>query len=292
MGTVWPSVAGHEIVGRIIKLGKNVQEFKENDLVGIGPKRECCNECGDCKRGNTNTCSGSILGMTAGRYFGGFATEIQLPSSYLLKIPDGLDEKRIAPLLCAGGTVFNPLSKYGAPGKKVGVIGIGGLGHIAIKMASKMDMKVFAISTSDSKRQAALDYGAHHYVVSTDKDQMNLLRKEELDIILNTGDQEEIMTYMTALKKVDGVFVQLTCPTTYKTDLNIVQMIFGEYVFAGSCCYSLKQGKEMLDFCNKHQIYAECEYFKWDEFQEAFEKCEKGKVKFRSVVEVTQSISN
>jgi len=285
--SVWPCVCGHEIVGKVLQSGKDVKGLKEGDVVGIGPNRYCCNNCSTCKAGNTNLCLAHSWKLTAGSYFGGFATEIQLPSSYVLKLPDGLDEKLAPSLMCAGGTVYAPLKRYFKEGAKAGIIGIGGLGHLALMMASKMGYRTYAISTSDSKKQLALSFGAHEFVVSKDPEQMKKFYNEEIDMILNTGPSPDVMPYIRGLKKGSGVFVQVAGPDGGNLNLSIAEFIMNQYTFAGSAAFNITDGKEMLEFCAKHKIYPKCEFFEWDKFNDAVDKCANGKVEFRSVVDVS-----
>lgn len=284
--TVWPTVCGHEIIGKINKLGKEVTEFKEGDLVGVGPIRDCCSKCSYCLRGQTNLCSSPTWKFTAGCYFGGFATEIQLPSSYVIKIPDGMDEKLTPSLMCAGGTVFNPIRRFGKPGCKVGVIGIGGLGHLAIMFANKLGYTVYAISTSDSKRNMAIELGAHEYVVSKNEEDMKKFATAEIDLMINTTSTPDIMPYFHGLKKGSGVFIQVGGPEGNNLNLSVADFILNQYTFGGSAAFSIEDAKEMLELCSKHKIYPKCEFFSWENFNDAVDKCANGKVEFRSVVDV------
>ena len=197
-------------------------------------------------------------------------------------------EERLCPsLMCSGGTIWAPLKRYFNSNAKCVVIGIGGLGHLGLMMSSKMGMRTFAISTSDLKKQSALDFGAHEFVNSKNEESMKHFYQEAIDIMINTTSVSDVLPYVRALKKGSGVFVQLGLPDTGKLDLNFAEFILNQWSFAGSAAFSTGDGKEMLEFCAQHKIYPKCEFFSWDNFNEAVNKCENGKVEYRSVVDVS-----
>jgi uncharacterized zinc-type alcohol dehydrogenase-like protein len=285
--SVYPIIAGHEIIGRIYQKGEKATSLKIGDLVGVGPYRDCCEKCDYCLWGRENMCSDTPMKLTIRPWFGGFSTSVQLPCTYVFKIPDGIDESLAPPLMCAGGTVFAPLRKYGKIGGKVAIIGMGGLGHLAVQFASKLGMKTYAISTSDSKKEAIMNLGAHVYVNSSDPDQMKDLMSQKIDLILNTSAASDFTGYMRALKKGSGVFVQIGAPES-EIKISFVEILLNELTFTGSAAANRDDMKRMLEFSMINKIKSVNEVFNFDNFPEAYERTKKG-ANFRVVVEMPKT---
>lgn len=249
----FPAIAGHEIIGTVYELGKSVKEFVVGDLVGVGPMRDCCEECTYCTLGKENLCEAPINKLTINPWFGGFATSVQVPAVYTFKIPDGISPESAPPLMCAGGTVFAPLRKYGKIGGKVAVLGMGGLGHLAVQYASKMGMKTFAVSTSESRKEAITKLGAHEYVNSSDPEQFKKFMGEKIDLIINTTGTGDADVYMRALKKGSGVFVQIGGPES-EFKINVAEILFNEWALVGSAAASKDDMKCVLEFSKNNKV--------------------------------------
>lgn len=285
LGGILPIIAGHEIIGRIHKLGKDVKGLKEGELVGVGPIRECCKNCTYCDYGQTNLCEGVPFKMTIGPWFGGFSTSVQVPSSYVIKIPDGIKEEEAPPLMCAGGTMFNPLRRFGSPGKKCAILGIGGLGHLGVQFASKMGMKTYAVSTSDNKKDLIKKLGAHEYVNSKDNDQFENFKKEKIDLMINTTSSGDAESYMKALRRGGGVFVQVGGPEEqYK--ISPADILLNELILAGSAAASVNDMNLMLEFAKTFGVVSKNEYYSFDDFPKAYKRTAFEKPEFRVVVNV------
>jgi len=278
-------IAGHEIIGRIGLVGSRVKTLKEGDLVGVGTIRDCCEHCDSCISGEDNMCKVIEKRLTIDPWFGGFATSVQLPSTYVFKIPEGISEEDAPPLMCAGCTVFSPLKKWGVIGGKLAVLGMGGLGHLAVQFGSKMGMKTYAVSTSNDKKDAIMKLGAHEYVNSKNQDQFKKFMGEDIDLMLNTTSSGDVETYMRALRKGTGVFVQIGGPEE-AVKLNAIEILLNQWVFAGSAASNRTDTKCMLEFAKTNKVKSVNESFKFEDFPKAYERISKGKPEFRVVVDV------
>ncbi|HEX7988760.1 MAG TPA: NAD(P)-dependent alcohol dehydrogenase, partial [Stenotrophomonas sp.] len=262
-GTQFPCVPGHEIVGRVAAVGAHVSGFKPGDLVGIGCIVDSCKQCDDCDAGLENYCDGMVgtyNGTTAdapGWTLGGYSQEIVVHERYVLRIGHPEDQlAAVAPLLCAGITTYSPLKHWNAgPGKTVGVVGIGGLGHMGIKLAHALGAHVIAFTTSESKREAALALGADEVVVSRDPEAMAAQAKR-FDLIVNTVAAPHDLDAFLALLKRDGAMVLVGAPATPHPSPNVFNMITKRRTLAGSMIGGIPETQEMLDFCAKHKIVA------------------------------------
>jgi uncharacterized zinc-type alcohol dehydrogenase-like protein len=282
---VHPMIPGHEIIGRIYAVGKNVTNVKEGDLVGVGPIRDCCENCEYCISGEDNMCSETKYRLTIDPWFAGFATSVQIPSVYVFKVPEGVKEEEAPPLMCAGCTVYAPLKKWGKIGGKVAILGIGGLGHLAVQMARKMGMKTYAVSTSNAKKDAITKLGANVYINSSDPEQMSRFYSEKIDLILNTTSSGDIQTYMRALRKGSGVFVQIGGPEE-AVKINPIEILLNQWIYVGSAAASRTDTKNMLNFCETNSVQSVNEHFTFEDFPKAYERINKGKPEFRVVVDV------
>jgi len=287
-GTLFPCVPGHEIVGRVTAVGSEVTSHKEGDLVGVGCIVDSCKHCEDCEEGLENYCDhmvGTYNGPTAdapGHTLGGYSQQIVVHERYVLRIKHPEDQlAAVAPLLCAGITTYSPLRHWQAgPGKKVGVVGIGGLGHMGIKIAHAMGAHVVAFTTSESKREAAKALGADEVVVSRNPEEMQAHTKS-FDFILNTVAAPHNLDAFTALLKRDGTMTLVGAPATPHPSPEV----FKRRSIAGSMIGGIPETQEMLDFCAEHGIVADIEMIRADEINEAWERMIKGDVKYRFVID-------
>lgn len=289
-GAKYPAVPGHEIVGVVKSVGKSVSEFKEGDKVGVGCMVDSCGKCDPCKddleqfcdEGSTQT-YGSKDKYSDGHTFGGYAEEIVVDKNFVLKISDSLDFKKVAPLLCAGITTYSPLHHWKVKkGDKVGVIGLGGLGHMGVKLASAMGAKVVMITTSPSKCEDAKKLGADEVLISKDEKQMKK-NKESFDFLLNTIPVGHDMNPYVELLKVDKTMV-LVGAIEELDPLNGANLIIRRKSIAGSLIGGIKETQEMLDFCADHEIHPEVEIIDIQDINEAFKRVQDSDVKYRFVI--------
>jgi len=291
-GTRYPCVPGHEIVGRVSAVGAHVSGFKQGDLVGIGCIVDSCKQCADCEEGLENYCDhmiGTYNSPTAdapGHTLGGYAQQIVVHERYVLRIRHPEDQlAAVAPLLCAGITTYSPLRHWNAgPGHKIGVVGIGGLGHMGIKLAHAMGAHVVAFTTSESKREAALALGADDVVVSRNEAEMTAHTKS-FDFILNTVAAPHDLDVFFALLKRDGTMALVGAPATPHPSPQVFNLITKRRSLAGSMIGGIPETQEMLDFCAERGIVADIEMIRAGEINEAYERMLKGDVKYRFVID-------
>ena len=291
-GTRFPCVPGHEIVGRVSAVGPDVSAFKPGDLVGIGCIVDSCRGCDECADGLENYCDGMVGTYNSptpdapGHTLGGYSQQIVVHERYVLRIRHSEDQlAAVAPLLCAGITTWSPLRHWQVgPGKKVGVVGIGGLGHMGIKLAHALGAHVVAFTTSESKRDAALALGADEVVVSRNKVEMAAHRKS-LDFILNTVAAPHDLDAFLALLKRDGAMTLVGAPATPHPSPNVFSLIMKRRSLAGSLIGGIPETQEMLDFCAEHGIVADIEMIRIEEINAAYERMLKGDVKYRFVID-------
>ncbi|MCC2597111.1 NAD(P)-dependent alcohol dehydrogenase [Pusillimonas sp. MFBS29] len=291
-GTLYPCVPGHEIVGRVSAVGAHVSGFQEGDLVGVGCIVDSCQHCEECEEGLENYCDGMVATYNSatpdapGHTLGGYSQQIVVHERYVLRVRHPEEQlAAVAPLLCAGITTYSPLRHWKVgPGQKVGVVGIGGLGHMGIKLAHAMGAHVVAFTTSESKRQEALALGADEVVVSRNADEMNAHRKS-LDFILNTvAAPHELDDYFVLLKR-DGTMTLVGAPASPHPSPQVFNLIMKRRSLAGSLIGSIPETQEMLDFCAEHGIVADIEMIRADEIEAAYERMLKGDVKYRFVID-------
>lgn len=292
-GTLYPCVPGHEIVGRVAEVGAHVTAHKPGDLVGVGCIVDSCQHCADCAEGLENYCDGMIgtyNGPTPdapGHTLGGYSQAIVVHERYVLRITHPEEQlAAVAPLLCAGITTYSPLRHWGAgPGKKVGVVGIGGLGHMGVKLAHAMGAHVVAFTTSEGKREAARALGADEVVVSRNPDEM-AGHAQGLDFILNTVAAPHDLDAFLALLKRDGTMALVGAPATPHPSPNVFNLIMRRRSLAGSMIGGIPETQEMLDFCAEHGITADIEMIRADGIEDAYERMLKGDVKYRFVMDI------
>jgi len=291
-GTQFPCVPGHEIVGRVSAVGSHVSSFNVGDLVGVGCIVDSCKHCSDCEAGFENYCDtmvGTYNGPTQdepGWTLGGYSQKIVVHERYALRIRHNESQlAAVAPLLCAGITTYSPLRHWKAgPGKKVGVVGIGGLGHMGIKLAHAMGAHVVAFTTSESKRDAAKALGADEVVVSRNPEEM-AAHAQSFDFILNTVAAPHDLDAFLVLLKRDGTMTLVGAPATPHPSPNVFNLIMKRRSLAGSLIGGIPETQEMLDFCAEHGIVADIELIRADEINEAYERMLKGDVKYRFVID-------
>lgn len=290
--TAYPIVPGHEIVGRVTRVGSHVKNFKVGDLSAVGCIVDSCQECESCQEGLEQFCDqfptfsfNSPDKYLGGVTYGGFSETYVCEEKYVLHVPESLDLAAAAPLLCAGITVYSPLRHWNAgPGKKVGVLGIGGLGHLAIKIAKAMGAEVTVFTTSQSKVEDAKRLGADNAVLSTDAEQMSKY-KGKLNFIIDTvSAKHDINSYLNLLKH-DGTVVLVGLPPE-PLEVGAFNVVMGRKSFSGSNIGGIAETQEMLDFCAEHNITADIELIQVQEVNEAFERLEKGDVKYRFVIDM------
>jgi len=291
-GTQFPCVPGHEIVGRVSAVGAHVTSFKIGDLVGIGCIVDSCKHCEECDSGLENYCDGMVGTYNfptldkPGWTLGGYSQKIVVHERYVLRIRHPEEQlAAVAPLLCAGITTYSPLRHWNAgPGKKIGVVGIGGLGHVGIKLAHAMGAHVVAFTTSESKREAAKALSANEVVVSRNAEEMTAHAKS-LDLIIDTVAVSHELDAFLALLKRDGTLTLVGAPSTPHPSPEIFSLIFKRRSIAGSMIGGIPETQEMLDFCADHGIVADIELIRADEINDAYERMLKGDVKYRFVID-------
>ena len=291
-GTRWPCVPGHEIVGRVTAVGAQVSAFAPGDRVGVGCFVGSCGHCADCADGLEHYCDaavGTYNGRSAdapGHTLGGYSQAIVVDQRFVLRIRHPESQlAAVAPLLCAGITTWSPLRHWQAgPGKKVGIVGIGGLGHMGIKLAHALGAHVVAFTTSEAKREAALALGADEVVVSTDPQQMQA-HARSLDLILDTvAAPHDLDAYLVLLRR-DGTLVLAGVPADPHPMPRVFNLIGKRRALAGSLVGGIRETQEMLDFCAERGIVAEIELIKAAQIEQAYARMLKGDVKYRFVID-------
>ena len=292
-GTLYPCVPGHEIVGHVSAVGNAVTGFEVGETVGVGCLVGSCQKCSACAEGLEQYCEKGIIGTyngptldPPGHTLGGYSQRIVVDEKFVLKIRHGEDQlAAVAPLLCAGITTYSPLRHWKVgPGQKVGIVGIGGLGHMGIKLAHAMGANVVAFTTSDSKRQDALDLGADEVVVSRNADEMSK-HARSFDFILNTVAASHNLDAFTSLLKLDGTLCLVGVPEHPHPSPNVGVLIFGRRSIVGSLIGGIPETQEMLDFCAEKGIVADIEMIAAGEIDDAYERMQRSDVKYRFVID-------
>lgn len=291
-GTHFPCVPGHEIVGRVSAVGAHVSSLKVGDLVGVGCIVDSCKHCEECDAGLENYCDGMIGTYNfptpdePGWTLGGYSQKIVVHERYALRIRHPEEQlAAVAPLLCAGITTYSPLRHWNAgPGKKVGIVGIGGLGHMGVKLAHAMGAHVVAFTTSASKREAAKALGADEVVVSRNAEEMAAHAKS-FDLIVDTVAASHDLDAYLALLKRDGTLTLVGAPATPHPSPEVFNLIFKRRSLAGSMIGGIPETQEMLDFCAEHGIVSDIELIRVDQINDAYERLLKGDVKYRFVID-------
>jgi uncharacterized zinc-type alcohol dehydrogenase-like protein len=291
--STFPMVPGHEIVGKVRETGGKVTRYKAGDLVGVGCMVDSCRVCSPCRHGLEQFCE---KGMTATYNsteqdgvtptYGGYSDKIVVDEAFVLKIPENLDPAAAAPLLCAGITTYSPLRYWKVgKGQKVGIIGLGGLGHMGVKFAHAFGAHTVVITTSVSKKEAALKLGADEIIVSTNPADMEA-NAESFDFLLNTvSAPHDINAYLNLLK-LDGTMVVVGVPET-SAELDAFSLISRRRKIAGSLIGGIPETQEMLDFCGKHNIVSDVEIIPIQQINQAYERMIKGDVRYRFAIDIS-----
>jgi uncharacterized zinc-type alcohol dehydrogenase-like protein len=291
-GTVYPCVPGHEIVGRVVKVGAHVAKFKEGDIAAVGCLVDSCRTCDNCREHLEQFCEkGPIFTYNApdkhsgGITYGGYSQSIVVDEAFVLSVPKNLDLAASAPLLCAGITTYSPLRHHRVgKGQKVGVVGLGGLGHMGVKLAKAFGAHVVVFSTSPNKVNDALRLGADEVVLSKNEAEMKK-QSNSFHFILDTvAANHDINAYLQLLKR-DGALTQVGVPPE-PLSVHVTSLIFGRRSFDGSLIGGLKETQEMLDFCGQHNITSDIELIPIQKINEAYARLVKNDVKYRFVIDM------
>ncbi|MGQ0722480.1 MAG: NAD(P)-dependent alcohol dehydrogenase [Candidatus Eiseniibacteriota bacterium] len=292
MPTQYPCVPGHEIVGRVVKAGSAVKRFKEGDLAAVGCMVDSCRTCASCREGLEQFCDGPATFTynapdkhVGGVTFGGYSDSIVVDEAFVLRVSDGKNLPGVAPLLCAGITTYSPMRHWNvSKGQKVGVVGLGGLGHMGVKFARAFGAHVVLFTTSPSKTADGLRLGAHEVVVSRNEAEMQK-HAVSFDFILDTVSAEhDLNAYLNLLKR-DGTMTLVGAPER-PSALTSFGLIFKRRQLAGSLIGGIRETQEMLDFCAEHGITADIELIRIQQINEAYERLLKSDVKYRFVIEM------
>jgi uncharacterized zinc-type alcohol dehydrogenase-like protein len=291
--TMYPSVPGHEIVGRVVAVGSRVRAFKPGDVAAVGCLVDSCGHCPSCGEGLENYCDNGWVGTYNGpstggeNTYGGYSRTIVVKESFVLKVRhDARQLAAVAPLLCAGITTYSPLRHWNAgAGKRVGIVGLGGLGHMGVKIARAMGAEVVLFTTSEGKRDDALRLGASEVVVSTDPAQMTR-QAGKLDLIVDTVAASHSVDALLALLKRDGVLTLVGAPENPHPAVHPFGLIFRRRSIAGSLIGGIRETQEMLDFCADHGIVSDVETIRMDYINTAYERMLKSDVKYRFVIDM------
>ena len=294
-GTTWPVVPGHEIIGRVVSIGDKVKGFKKGELVGVGPIVDSCRKCPSCRDHLEQYCDlGPIFTYNSDdphlkgkKTYGGYSTQIVVDQSFVLHLSDKLDPARAAPLLCAGATTYSPLRHWNV-GKesKVGIVGLGGLGHMGLKFAHAFGAHVVLFTTSENKKADALRLGADEVVISKSIDAVKK-HDSSFDFILDTVAAPHDLSLYTNLLKRDGALCLVGLPEHPHPSPDIGSLINKRRQIAGSLIGGIKETQEMVDFCAKHQIASDIELIPIQKINEAYERMLKSDVKYRFVIDIS-----
>jgi len=291
-GTIYPCVPGHEIVGRVTKVGNHVKKYKVGDLVGVGCMVDSCRECDNCQEGLEQYCSGGMVGTYNGQErdgsgvtYGGYSKQIVVTEDFVLKVSEKLPLAGVAPLLCAGITTYSPLRHWKVgKGDKVGVLGLGGLGHMGVKLAVSFGAEVTMLSHSPSKEADAKRLGAHKFLLTSDKEQVKSV-SNYFDFILDTvSAPHDYNTYLSMLN-TNGVMVCVGAPSEPAV-VPAFNLIFQRRSLAGSLIGGIPETQEMLDYCAEHNITSDVEVINIKDINESYERMLKGDVRYRFVIDM------
>jgi uncharacterized zinc-type alcohol dehydrogenase-like protein len=290
---MYPLVPGHEIAGVVAEVGSEAGKYKVGDRVGVGCLVNSCRVCENCKQGLEQYCLGNPVGTynsidrDGTPTYGGYSKEIVVDEDFVLRIPDGLELDVAAPLLCAGITVFSPLNHWQAgPGKQVAIVGMGGLGHMGVKIAAAMGAEVSVISQSLSKQEDGLAFGASNYYATTDPETYKSLRNR-FDLIVNTVSATLPMSKYLSMLRLDGTMVNVGAPSE-PLEVPAFSLMGNRRSWAGSSIGGIPETQEMLDFCAEHGIASQIEKIGPDQIDEAWDRVVASDVRYRFVIDTTQ----
>jgi uncharacterized zinc-type alcohol dehydrogenase-like protein len=291
--SIYPVVPGHEIVGRVTAVGPDVTRHKTGDLVGVGCLVDSCRTCPSCEEGLEQYCENGWVGTYNGQdretgdvTLGGYSTQMVVDEAFVLRVPENLDPAGTAPLLCAGITLYSPLRTWGAgPGKKVGIVGLGGLGHMGVKLARAMGAHVVLFTTSQSKVEDAKRLGAHEVVISKNAEEMEA-HANSFDLIVNTvAAQHDLNPFLNLLRR-DGTMTLVGAPEHDHPSPQVFNLIMKRRRLAGSLIGGIAETQEMLDFCGEHGITSDIELIPMQQINDAYERILKSDVKYRFVIDL------
>lgn len=290
--SLYPMVPGHEIVGKVIAVGNHVKKFKSGDMAGVGCLVDSCRNCEYCNDGLEQHCSNGAVytysglekdGVTVTQ--GGYSTSIVVDERFVLKIPPALSPEKAAPLLCAGITTYSPLKQWKVgEGHKIAVVGLGGLGHMAVKFAASFGADVTVLSTHASKKEDALQLGAHHFVLTTNEEETNAVIGK-FDFVLDTLSAPHDYNFYLSLLRTGGKLICVGLPTV-PMEVPAFNIVFSRKCIAGSLIGGLPETQEMIDYCAANNIQAEVEVIPIQSINEAYERMSAGDVKYRFVIDV------
>jgi uncharacterized zinc-type alcohol dehydrogenase-like protein len=291
-GSIFPMVPGHEIIGRVSKIGKKVKKFKIGDLTGVGCMVDSCRVCENCKHGLQQYCTGgasftynSLEQDKKTITYGGYSNMVIVNQDFVLHVSEKLSIKGVAPLLCAGITTYSPLRHWKiGKGHKVGILGLGGLGHMAVKFAASLGAEVTMLSTSPSKENDAKKLGAHKFVLTTNSESLKGV-KGYFDFIIDTVSAPHDYNLYLSLLKTDGIQICVGVPPT-PAQINGFSLIGGRKSFAGSSIGGIPETQEMLDYCAEHNIVSDVEIISIKDINSAYVRMLKGDVHYRFVIDM------
>jgi len=295
--TVYPCIPGHEVVGKVAQVGSAVTKFKVGDTVGVGCMIDSCGQCSSCQEGEENYCEGPVSWTaTYNGYmkpngngfntFGGYSTNLVVKESFVLRIPDSLDIKAAAPILCAGITTYSPLRHWDVQeGDTVGIVGLGGLGHMGVQLAKAMGAQVTVITQNEDKREAALALGAHEVLIESDKKSMEAHELAFDFLLITIPDPFDITPFISLLKR-NGSLVTVGLLGKYKSPLNNMELAMHRRSVAGSVIGGIAETQEVLDFCAEHSILPEVEIIAMNDINKAFSRMMDEDVRFRFVIDM------
>lgn len=288
----FPVVPGHEIVGVVAEVGADVSRHRVGDRVGVGCLVNACGECVSCRNGDEQYCRNGSVGTYASTdrdgttTQGGYSTHVVVDADFVLSVPEGLDPAAAAPLLCAGITTYSPLRHWGAgPGKQVAIVGLGGLGHMGVKIAHALGAEVTVLSQSLKKQEDGLRLGADHYYATSDPETFKALAGR-FDLIVNTVSAAIDVNAYLRLLAIDGALVNVGAPPE-PLSVNAMSLIGGRRSFAGSMIGGIAETQEMLDFCAEHGLGAEIEVIGAERINDAYERVLASDVRYRFVIDVS-----
>ncbi len=290
--TQYPVVPGHEILGRVMRVGQDVKKFKAGDLAAVGCLVDSCRTCTSCQRGLEQFClNGPVFTYngpdkhSGGLTYGGYSERIVTDEAFVLKVPASLDPAGAAPLLCAGITTYSPLRHWGAgKGKKVGIVGLGGLGHMGVKFAHAFGAHTVLFTTSERKVADGKRLGADEVVISRDADQM-ARHAGTFDMILDTVSADHDVNALLGMLKLDGTMVMVGAPPAPQA-VSVMSLLFPRKQLAGSLIGGVPETQEMLDFCGKHALVCDVEIIRMQQINEAYERMLERDVKYRFVIDM------
>ena len=292
-GTIYPCVPGHEIVGKVTAVGSHVKKFKVDDIAGVGCLVDSCRECDNCKEGLEQFCSNGMVGTYngqekdgSGNTYGGYSKSIVVHEDFVLHVSDKLPLEAVAPLLCAGITTYSPLRHWKiGKGHKVAVLGLGGLGHMGVKLAVSMGADVTMLSHTASKEKDAARLGAHHFVLTSDAEQVKKVMGS-FDFILDTVSADHDYNFYLGLLNTNGVMICVGAPPS-PAQVPAFNLIFGRKSIVGSLIGGIPETQEMLDYCAEHNIVSDVEVIAMRDINVAYERMLKGDVRYRFVIDMS-----